>query len=187
MRTLILTVALVVGAAEAKVEALENRPDRESAEGLGDVVAGTLNLQAVSGCYILATGTITSANVGGTVDGALNVWDDGNFLAGYAIPVPGDGGTYNWCVVHQQLVPVLQGAAGLGVYLEDEVGPAATVTLVSNGSYNDVTEVCTGPAPSCASAVLEVPALDRTGIVILALLLGAAAVVLSVRLRARRG
>ncbi len=184
MKKLDLAVALVAGLALTSAGfALDNAPARAPEGGGGDIQDGTLAAGAVNGCYILATGTITTSDVGGTVSAWFNVWDDGNFLHGHELPVPGDGATHSWCYVYQVTAPVLQGAAGLGLYLEDGEGPAATTTFDALGNFNDATEVCTGPAPVCPTA-LAIPTMDRTGLVLLALLLGGAALWFVARRRA---
>lgn len=185
MKKLDLAVALVAGLAlSAAGFALDNAPARSTEGGSGDIQDGTLAAEAVNGCYILATGTITTSDVGGTVSAWFNVWDDGNFLHGHELPVPGDGATHPWCYVYQVTAPVLQGAVGLGLYLEDGEGPAATTTFDSLGSFNDATDVCTGPAPVCPQQALAIPTMDRTGLVMLALLLGGVALWLVARRRA---
>jgi len=62
---------------------------------------------------------------------AINMWDDGNFRAGAGADV-GAGGTLtvNFTIGG----PILQGAAGIGVYLENIVGPTATETFDADGS-----------------------------------------------------
>jgi hypothetical protein len=86
---------------------------------------------------------------------------------------------------YQQPVPILQGAAGIGVYLEDGAGTDATTTFASNGSFNDVTEVCTGPAPDISGFdATAVPTLNQIGLAVLVGLLALAAVVVMMRRRA---
>lgn len=185
MKKVNLAVALIAGLALAAAGfAIDNAPARTVEGGTGDIDSGTLELEAVNGCYIVATGTITTNPVGGTVSAWLNVWDDGSHLYAAELPVAGDGGTHPWCHVYQVTAPVLQGAVGLGLYLEDGPGLLATTTFDSNGSFNDATDVCTGPAPVCATQALAIPTVDRTGLVLLALLLGGAALWLVARRRA---
>lgn len=62
---------------------------------------------------------------------AINMWDDGNFRAGAGGDI-GAGQTFT--VAFTIGGPILQGAAGIGVYLEDAVGFAAVTTYDSNGS-----------------------------------------------------
>jgi hypothetical protein len=178
-------MAILLAATSADA-ALQNRP-LQAPLGAADteVAAGTLAVQGVNGCWIVATGTVTTLPVGGTVDAVVNIFDDGNFIAGYPIELEGDGGTHSFCLVHQVTQPILQVAPGIGVYLQDEAGLAATTTFGSVTDFNDVTEVCTGPQPPCGGSALAVPAVDRAGLVALVLLLaGTAAWVLSRRRRA---
>lgn len=72
-----------------------------------------------------------SANVEDAGFYAINMWDDGNFRAGAGADVPA-GSTFT--VAFTIGGPILQGAAGIGVYLEDAVGPAATTTYDANGN-----------------------------------------------------
>lgn len=62
---------------------------------------------------------------------AINMWDDGTFLAGAGSHVAA-GGTLT--VRFTIGAPILQGAAGIGIYLENLVGLAATTTYDSDGS-----------------------------------------------------
>lgn len=170
----------------------ENRPPLPAAPagGTGAIASGTLNVEGVSGCYMVITGTVTTNPVGGSVLAFINFWDDGTFEASITLgPFPADGGTHPYIAAYQQPVPILQGAAGIGVYLEDGAGPAATTTFDSNGSFNDVTEVCTGPAPDISSFdATAVPTLGQIGLVALVSLLALAAVVVMMRRRqAARG
>ena len=55
---------------------------------------------------------------------AVNFWDDGNFIAGAGADIPA-GGT---AVIQLTIGNViLQGAPGIGVYVQEAVGPAASV------------------------------------------------------------
>ncbi len=157
-----------------------NRPDLPvEGGGGGGIVSGTINLQAVNGCYVVITGTVTTANVGGTVVAWVNVWDDGNFYEGFPIPVPGNGGTHPYIGVYHQQVPVLQGATGVGFYLEDGHGFDATDTYASDGNFNDHTHICTGPAPDISGYnAIAIPTLGVVGLVALVGILGLAAMLL---------
>ena len=177
----ILTCA-VLGLLATSAGAVENRPPLGEAPAGGPIVSGTLDATIVNGCYALITGEVVTTNVGGTVGAAINFWDDGSFLGGQALAFPGDGGTHAYCYVYQQEVPVLQGAAGVGIYLEDQVGPAATETYDSDPNA-DLSDICTGPAPVCPSSVLSVPTIDRRGGLIFGLLLALAAAALLARRR----
>lgn len=61
----------------------------------------------------------------------INMWDDGNFRAGAGGPVATDG------MVRVRFTiggPILEGAAGIGIYAENGLGPGATTTYDSMGS-----------------------------------------------------
>jgi hypothetical protein len=90
---------------------------------------GTIDSIEVIGCYLYVTVTVEDA---GTY--AVNAWDDGTFRNGTEQELE-QGATATF-PIHLQF-PILQGAAGIGIYLEDAVGPAAVTTYDSNGSYND--------------------------------------------------
>ncbi|HYO87910.1 MAG TPA: hypothetical protein VER79_04635, partial [Candidatus Limnocylindrales bacterium] len=70
----------------------------------------------------------------------VNAWDDGTFKAGDGIFVPA-GGTV---VATMTIGPVLQGAAGIGLYVQDGLGPAATTTFDSDGSFQPNAPACLG-------------------------------------------
>lgn len=70
----------------------------------------------------------------------LNAWDDGTFKAGAGVHVLA-GGT---ATATLNVGPVLQGAAGIGLYVEDALGPAATTTFASNGSFQPNAPACVG-------------------------------------------
>ncbi len=153
-------------------------------EGGPTITDGTMEILVVNGCYALIMGTVATPNVGVEVTAAINMWDDGNYRGGYPLSFPGNGGNHNYCLVHQQTEPVLQGAAGLGVYLEDQLGVGATVTFDSNGNL-DISDICTGAAPVCPAenVLLDIPTMGRTGLVAMILLLGATAAIWIARRR----
>ena len=187
MKTSRIASILLAGlAALSPALALENRPalPPDVPAGGGTILDGTMDVLVVNGCYALITGTADTPNLGGSVSAAINYWDDGTWEGGDPLSFPADGATHDYCVVHQQLVPVLQGAAGLGIYLEDDLGLAATQTFDSDGSV-DISDICTGAAPVCPNAVsiVEVPTIGRTGFAILFLALASAAVVVLKRRR----
>lgn len=78
------------------------------------------------GCYVDITAQVED---GGFY--AINMWDDGNFRAGAGADVAA-GGTIT--VRFTIGGPILQGAAGIGIYLENAVGVGATTTYDSDGS-----------------------------------------------------
>jgi len=171
---------LLAGSASA------NKPEGAAAPGgVSAVIAsGTLSLETVNGCYVLITGTVTTYPVGGQVLAWVNVWDDGNHLQAIAIPVPGDGGTHPYEALYQQLDPVLQGATGVGFYLEDGPGTDATTTFDADGNYNDLSDVCTGPAPDISGFdATAIPTLGQIGLAVLVGLLALAAVLVMMRRR----
>jgi hypothetical protein len=174
-------VLFVAGSATAS-----NRPDRaESPQGgTAEIASGTMEVEVVNGCYMVFTGTVTTNPVGGTVPAYINTWDDGTHQAAIALgPFPADGGTHAYVASYQQPVPVLQGAFGLGTYLEDAAGLAATFTF--DAVTVDVSDVCTGPAPDISGFdATAIPTLGRVGLIALVGLVGLAALALMVRRRA---
>lgn len=181
--------ALMLASAAALIvagPALANKPASDTPAGGGSttIQAGTLALETVNGCYVLITGTVTTYPVGGQVLAWVNVWDDGNHLQAIAIPVPGDGGTHPYEALYQQLDPVLQGATGVGFYLEDGPGTDATTTFDADGNYNDLSDVCTGPAPDISGFdATAIPTLGQIGLAVLVGLLALAAVLVMMRRR----
>jgi len=89
----------------------------------GVILGYSLN---AAGCYVDITAQVEDAGFY-----AINMWDDGNFRAGDGANVPA-GGTITVRFGIGGLI--LQGAAGIGVYLEDLVGPSATTTYDADGS-----------------------------------------------------
>lgn len=114
----------------------------------------------LAGLMLLAAATTASAEPDATIDSitlhpmsctfdvvfttteastyAVNLWDDGTYIGGA-------GGTYaaNSTVTVRVTIggPTLEVAAGIGVYVEEAVGPTATTTYDSNGSYAYPAEV----------------------------------------------
>ncbi|MFN8419067.1 MAG: hypothetical protein U0528_07475 [Anaerolineae bacterium] len=77
-------------------------------------------------CYVDITATVQD---GGFY--AINMWDDGNFRAGAGLEVAAGGSiTVRFYIGGL----ILQGATGIGVYLENAVGTAASTTYDSDGS-----------------------------------------------------
>ncbi|MBL8133924.1 MAG: hypothetical protein JNL42_18830 [Anaerolineae bacterium] len=104
---------------------------------------------------------------------AINMWDDGTFRAGAGGNILA-GGTFT--VRFNIAGVILQGAAGIGIYLENGVGTAATATYDADGSaqlWDDTvgtacsagtwgavvlgSDACSNPLPSGAR-VYNVPA-----------------------------
>lgn len=77
-------------------------------------------------CRVSITAQVTDAGFY-----AINMWDDGNFRAGAGADV-GEGGTLT--VTFTIGGVILQGASGIGVYLQEAVGPTATQFFDANGS-----------------------------------------------------
>lgn len=77
-------------------------------------------------CYIDITAQVADAGFY-----AINMWDDGNFRAGAGAQVAA-GGTLT--VRFTIGGPILQGATGIGIYLEDAVGTNVTETYDADGS-----------------------------------------------------
>jgi hypothetical protein len=185
-------LAMIASLGLAGTALADNRPALPAAPagGTTEIASGTLDVVGVNGCYMLITGTVTTNPVGGTVLAYINFWDDGIFKATIVLgPFPANGGTHAYQAAYQQPEPIQQLATGIGVYLENAAGLAATVTFDSNGSFNDVTEVCTGPAPDISGFdATAIPTLGRVGLLALVGLVGLAALALMVRRRsASRG
>lgn len=89
----------------------------------GTLVSYQLN---AAECFVDISAQVTDAGFY-----VINIWDDGAFRAGAGDNVPA-GGTLTVRITIGGLI--LQGAAGIGVYLENAVGTAATTTYNSNGS-----------------------------------------------------
>jgi hypothetical protein len=87
----------------------------------------TIQSITLNGCFI---DVVFQVEDGG--DYYLNVWDDGNFRAGA-------GGTFpaNAIVTARYTIgdPILEGAAGIGIYVQDGLGPGATTTYDADGNY----------------------------------------------------
>lgn len=79
-----------------------------------------------AGCYVDITAQVEDAGFY-----AINMWDDGSFRAGAGADVAA-GGTFTVRFTIGGVI--LQGAAGIGVYLEDAVGAAAVDTYDSDGN-----------------------------------------------------
>lgn len=80
-----------------------------------------------TGCFIDVTFQVEDAG-----DYFVNFWDDGTFRGGAGGPVPA-GGTMTVRYVIGELI--LEGAAGIGIYVENGYGAAATITYYAAGSY----------------------------------------------------
>jgi hypothetical protein len=104
---------------------------------------------------------------------AVNVWDDGNFRTGLPFSIPvGQTGVFDFQIIIP--FPILGGAPGIGVYLEDGVGLAATQTFASNGNLAGApTATCpaVGNTILAVGAAQGVPAVAPAGLVLLAALL----------------
>jgi hypothetical protein len=90
----------------------------------GGTLTGT-SLNAAD-CYVDITAQVVDEGFY-----VINMWDDGNFRAGAGAHVAA-GGTLT--VRFTLSGPILQGASGIGIYLEDAVGTAATTTYDADGS-----------------------------------------------------
>lgn len=178
-------VLAAVAALTLSSAALANRPMPEAPQGTSTTIqSGTMTLETVNGCYVLISGTVTTFPVGGIVTAGINVWDDGNYLQGIPLRFPGDGGTHPYVASYQQLDPVLQGAVGVGFYLQEAASITAADFFATNGSYNDLSDVCTGPAPDISGFdATAVPTLGQISLVALVGLLALAAVAVMIRRR----
>jgi len=176
-------VGLVMGCAVAMLASASGMANKPAGTtegvtgGAGTILDGTMNVQIVNGCYALIEGVVNTPNTGGTVGAALNFWDDGNFLTSIPLTFAANGSAQSYCQVYQQLVPVLQGAAGVGIYLEDAEGLASIQTFASVGDA-DLSNICTGPAPVCVAGggpAVPLPTGNRIGFALLVFLLVGAA------------
>jgi hypothetical protein len=172
-----LLFGLALSSAALVAQEPSNRPGGLQPRAVTD---GTMDIQVVNGCFAFINGTVDTT--AGTNTAFINTWDDGTFKQSFQLDFPSSPGTFPYCLVFQQPDPVLQGAAGLGVYLENGAGPAATETFDADGSL-DISNVCTGPAPVCPETQLtqEIPALNPYGVAALTLLLAGGAVAILVR------
>ncbi len=135
-----IATALVLSVFATTASAAANRPDLARPAGALAANGSFLTLTATEDAEcprVVITGTFA---ITGTVDEgggaetiAVNVWDDGNFITSVSAAVPvGSTRTYAFTISYSGTV--LGGAAGVGVYLEDAVGAAATQTFAQNGS-----------------------------------------------------
>ena len=87
----------------------------------------TIQSITLNGCFIDVVFQVEDAG-----DYYLNVWDDGNFRAGAGSTFPA-----NAIVTVRYVIgdPILEGAAGIGIYVQDGLGPGATTTYDANGNY----------------------------------------------------
>jgi len=91
------------------------------------VLDATIQSITVNGCFIDVVFTVQDAG-----NYFVNWWDDGHFRAGAGGAVPANGTMTVRYVIGD---PILEGAAGIGIYVENGIGLAATVTYDSNGSF----------------------------------------------------
>jgi hypothetical protein len=87
----------------------------------------------------------------------FNVWDDGNFIAGAGANVPA-GATVT--VRFTADSPVLNGATGIGLYVENGLGLAASETYAANGSFSppgSFGTTCGGNTPSISFVNIDAP------------------------------
>jgi hypothetical protein len=89
----------------------------------GTLLSYSLN---AAGCYVDVTAQVQDAGFY-----AINFWDDGTFRAGAGGDVPA-GGTFTVRLTIGGVI--LQGAAGIGVYLQEAIGVGAVMTYDANGS-----------------------------------------------------
>lgn len=124
----------------------------------GTILGYSLN---AAGCYVDIAFQVQDAGFY-----AINIWDDGNFRAGAGGNF-GTGATGTVRITIGGLI--LQGAAGIGVYLEEAAGPGATTTYDSDGNaqlWDDPTATAcvnagftfgatlvTAPAEACLSSI----------------------------------
>lgn len=135
-----IAAVLIVSAFATSASAASNRPEPDgssrplAAGGAFTTLTATENPACprviITGTFVV-TGTVDEG--GGAETIAVNVWDDGTFITSVSAVVPvGVTQSYSFSIAYSGTV--LNGAPGVGVYLEDGVGPAATETFASNGS-----------------------------------------------------
>ncbi len=109
---IVLLAAYVVGGQPSPAAAAQN---------------ATITSVTLSGCNIIVTFQVED---GGNY--YVNVWDDGNFRAGAGGFVPA-GGTASVSYLIGE--PILEGASGIGLYVENGLGTNATETYDARGNY----------------------------------------------------
>jgi hypothetical protein len=169
-----LAVLLLLGLIAAPALAARNSldaegPEAQAPEGVDGLDAWTFDLEVVNGCYALVTGTVTDSG-GGTSQAALTTYDDGVLIDFSEFSFPANGVAQPYCWVYQQVGE--PGGGAIAIALRD--------TVASEDAYDfsnfDISGTCTGPAPSCAQSLIEIPTLDAAGVGLLTLALAAAAV-----------
>lgn|GEM_PF-6878811 len=186
-----IATVLIVSAFATSAFAMSNRPEPEGSSRV--LAAGgaftTLTATENPGCpRVIITGTFV---VTGTVDEgggaetvAVNVWDDGTFITSVTAVVPvGATQSYSFSIAYSGTV--LNGAPGVGVYLEDAVGLAATQTFDQNGSLAPTATTSCPPVGNSivtfGDAAQAVPALSPLAAALLAAAIGALGMILQRR------
>lgn len=139
--------------------------------------------RTIIGGRVRVTGSVDSG--GGFESLAINAWDDGNFRMGVPFSVPvGSTQIYDFSMTYA--FPVLQGAAGVGVYLENGVGLAATQTFASNGSLQPTPTVLCPPVGNSITLVTQgIPTLSPIALALLSCMVVAMGMGIFIRRRRR--
>ena len=184
-----IAAALILSAFATSASAASNRPEPVgsvralAANGAFLTLSATENPSCprviITGTFVV-TGTVDEGAGAETV--AVNIWDDGNFITSVSATVPvGATHTYSFTIAYSGTV--LGGAAGVGVYLEDAVGPAATQTFASNGSLAATATTDCPPVGNSISLVNAAGEPVPVGPVAAGLLAGAIGVLGAIRRR----
>jgi hypothetical protein len=190
--TLVLAIGFVAGAAYASNKpAVTVGPTAKAS--FAEFVSLSAQENEDAGCpRTIINGRVrVTANInngGGQENFGINAWDDGNFRTGVGFSVPvGATAVYDFQFIYA--FEILQGASGVGVYIQDAVGPPAVQTWASNGNLNGpLTGACPAVGDSLTlvslsdGSAVHVPALAPAALGLLTILLGA----LGLRARRRR-
>ncbi|MEP0762097.1 MAG: hypothetical protein HRF48_05095, partial [Chloroflexota bacterium] len=87
----------------------------------------TIQSITLNGCFIDVVFQVEDAG-----DYYLNVWDDGNFRGGAGGTFPADAVVTARYTIGD---PILEGAAGIGIYVQDGLGVGGTTTYDADGNY----------------------------------------------------
>ncbi|MEL7674615.1 MAG: hypothetical protein AAGU78_12815 [Chloroflexota bacterium] len=113
----------------------------------------TIQSITLNGCFIDVTFQVQDAG-----SYYVNLWDDGNFRAGAGGAVPANGTMTVRYVIGD---PILEGAPGIGIYVENGLGIAATTTYDADGNY----AVSAAVGDPCAAAnATSASVLNVTGV-----------------------
>lgn len=176
-----IATALILSAFATSASAASNRPEAEGSRRALAAGGSFITLSATENAAcprVIITGTFA---ITGTVDEgagaetvAVNVWDDGTFITSVSATVPvGATEVYSFSIAYSGTV--LNGATGVGVYLEDAVGLAATQTFDADGSLVPTATTSCPPVGNSirrVSSSLSVPTLGSLAAGLLAAAIG---------------